>query len=346
MRIEEITKLLFHAHHPLGVKELSGVLPEDLLKLGRHEDLRLRGRAIDALVSRGEIRVIEPLSADLRDSNLPNAFRAAQANRLGRLGFSAAEPILIETLSQTKDTLIRIKAVGALARIGTKLALDTLKTVAEDTILARVAEFAHMVVSHRLGLRPLRLPLEGSPPRVSLTGPAFSIVSRPMPLTSAVQIANSLGGDLYGMDPRIGSAIELTCPRGRLLLMMDGRSATASFARLISDRYLILGILLTHFAEDDTWATSRLILAGPSDSQTAYIAVFRQDGVLVHAGIANVIDDTVTAEIGSVEAKGNFALSVRAYAHGPTLSVSGFSASGKIAGSRPRAIAGPPLRGT
>lgn len=104
---------------------------------------------------------------------------------------------------------------------------------------------------------------------------------------------------------------------------------------------MLLGVVLAHFAEDDTWATSLVLLGGPADEGLVYVAAFRQDGLIAHLGTGQATESTLTVDIAALNIPGNYALNVRAYAHGTSIGFSGFVGAMKVAPRRPAAITPP-----
>jgi hypothetical protein len=341
MKIEEIESILAGAHHRLKAQDLMGATEEDLLAVAQRPHDDLRGRALDELIRRRSSTILNILREDLKNPKLPPHIRAQQASRLGRTGLKAVEPILIEALPRSIDELVTFKIISALARVGTEAALPALETAASSGVsaISRIAEFAHSVVSHRLGRVPRRTPLDGAPPRITLKGIATAIASQPVPHARVQSLVDELAGDLYGLGPAAGPAFELSCPAGRWIVILNRDLSSLAPATLLTTRPLLLGIVVVYFAEDDSWASSRVLLAGPTTARQAYVGVYRQDGALTQVGSGEPSADSLTIDIASVQIPGNFALSARAYTHGTHLAFSGFAATTKLAGGRPTEIA-------
>jgi len=343
MKIEEIESILAGVHHRLKSQDLVGATEEDLLTVARRPHDRLRGHALDELARRRSSAILNILREDLRNPQLPPHIRAEQASRLGRTGLKAVEPILIEALPTSKDGLVTFKIISALARVGTEAALPALETAASSGVstISRIAEFAHSVISHRLGRVPRRTPLDGAPPRIVLKGPAAAIASQLLPHPRVQSLVDELAGDLYGLGPTVGPAFELNCPTDRWIVILNREVSFLAPATLLATRSLLLGVMLVYFAEDDSWAISRVLLAGPHTGRKVYVGVYRQDGTLTQIGSGESAADSLTIDIASVQIPGNFGLSARVYAYGTHLALSGFAGTAKLAGVRPTETAPP-----
>src|SRR5262245_33984153 len=144
--------VMFQTSHRLDEETVKSLTAADLDRLrsivSGGEASPHRVRAMDALVMAATPDVPQLLDEILANSAEDPSVRAAAASQLARTGRPEAEDFLLKRLADTKDLIVRIKIVGALARVGSRFSLSEFDRLARDPepAVSRLAAFGRSVV--------------------------------------------------------------------------------------------------------------------------------------------------------------------------------------------------------
>ena len=261
-----------------------------------------RAKAMDALVVARGAGATKALALVLADEREDLALRAAAASQLGRAGPTAEKPLLAAL--EAGEPTILVAAAGALAKVGSPEAMDSLRALADrDDAVGRQARFAATVIAFREG----RPGFEPPPPEEPLPVPEEGrsrLSLRPLRGDEAVSALADIRLDSFGLSLVPETAFRVDCARERLLVAVDPE-------RVKLEQPTVAGVVARRSQSQGTYSVNWLVLAWPGEGATFQLGVYRPSGQQILSGIARREEERVSFELGSVVGRGNLPAEVR-----------------------------------
>jgi hypothetical protein len=280
----------------------------------------------------------------LSNPDTPAEMRALAASLMASLPQPEVERTLIETVVRKSSDLVLIHVCRALAFIGTEECLKPIERLAKTSEgpLLESAQFAHILVSHRL-LKPSSFFKPANvQERLLIDGPGGAFISHSL---TPEQLGEAYKGLVQY--PSIGSShpeagIKIACRSQQWIVMFQDNVMRKGISETLSRTPAVLGGVLLWSAEHRTWSLSRVVLGGPIGRDQFYVASFRKNGVLDLFGSGSSEESLI--QLRAVDRPGALPMLVSVYWNGKFVSVTGVSGFQRTKKNLVRKIAPPGLR--
>jgi hypothetical protein len=269
-----------------------------------------RTAAIEQLLASGYPNAHEELRALLEDESAPTRIRHLAAVSLPRTDRIAAERILVRALRPT-DTVILAGVLRALGQIGGREALDAIERVLPDTRGAarKHAEFAVLLITHRLGIDGHEPPRAAAPPELLEQTPGANgrIRVRNALSAEAERALLSLGARPYGIELVTEPMYEFRCDRCSGMVLLNRELTGSDALATLRKRKAIFAIGALRNRSLGTYSTAALVLTSPDASGDAiHIAIYLTSGDLIFVGEAPVRNEVASWTLRAVRRLGAF----------------------------------------
>jgi HEAT repeats len=314
--------LIFQTSHRLNEESLKSLTAVDLDRLrsiaSGAEPSPYRTRAMEALVMAATPDVPQVLAEILGNRGENPAIRAAAASQLARTGRPEAEDLLLRWLPTATDLVVRVKILGALARVGSRFSLSELDRLARDPepAVSRLANFSRSVVAYRAGLpgHEVRVPSQGDFLKVDPARSAPFAVGRAGVEEIRATLV-SLGTDTFGLNLSTRVGLRIDCDLTRLFMTISEDFARRGVAGLLKQP-MLPGLIAQRAPSDGSYSVRMILLAGPQENGRFHVAMHRTDGTQMMFGSGRADDEGATFELRSVRGRGNVAAILRGRLHG------------------------------
>jgi hypothetical protein len=264
--------------------------------------------------------------------------RAAIVRLVPLLPADEAEQTALSVLADDPSEVVRANACTALVQCGSERALGPLADLAVQgpERLRAQAQFAHIVISHRLK-RPspfFKLPRreEGVTPADRSSG-GF----RSSPLTEAlrIKVIKQLDAGHFKLGDYSAEGLEFQCGKTEWAVLLQDPLVPAGLTETLRRSPSVLGVVARLSDEHKQWSVARIVLAGPMGRDRCYVAVYRTDGVLDLYGTGSLAEGAI--EMVAARRPGAAAIFTQVKFAG-ALSLNGVAAQRKLRGQVPLAF--------
>jgi hypothetical protein len=246
----------------------------------------------------------------LENQNEPSTIRYLAAISLGKLNTTRAKEILDKN-TLVGDDQVLTGITKALGYIGDEHSIDFLISVKERTVgfVASQAEFAAALISYRLNLKGNDLPF---PSQQDYLGIPSEFQHMQISVAADQEIKeyfDSLINEPVGI--RLGEkpAYQVFYDRGVGMVLFNEDVISQGHTRILLKRKAFLGIFADKDGESGRYSVAYLILTSPrEESRRINILIYRPNGKLIFAGIAEVEAENTKFSIRSVAQVGVFPL--------------------------------------
>jgi hypothetical protein len=329
-------ELLFQTSHRLNQEAVGSLTAADLDRLqsivsGR-EPSPYRARAMDALVLAAAPVAPQLLGEILGNSDEDSAVRAAAATQLARTARPEAEDLLLRVLPAVTDLVVRVKIVGALARVGSPFSLSELDRLARDPepAVSRLAAFSRSVIAYRAGLSGHQVPVPDDFLEVDAKTSAPLAVG-PAGVEEVRATLADLRNDTFGLNLSSRVGLRIDCGLTRLFLTLSEEFTRRGLAGLLRQP-MLPGLIAQRAPSDGSYSVRMVLLAGPQDDGGFHIAVHRTDGSQLLFGSGAADDEGGTFELRSVQGRGSLAAALRGRVHGSEIIFTEAASSQQVVG--------------
>jgi len=242
--------------------------------------------------------------------------------------------LLLKRLAVTRDLIVRIKVVGALARVGSRFSLSELDRLARDPepAVSRLAAFGGSVVAYRLGLPGHEVPVPAPDNflKVERDRLAPVLVGRTGPEETRITLAG-LRHDSFGLNLTTQVGFRIDCGVTRLFLTLSEEFVRRGVAGVLKQP-MLLGLVAQRAPSDGTYSVRMVLLAGPQDKGKFHISVHRTDGTQMMFGSGTADDLQGRFELQSLRGRGNMAAILRGVVHGSEIVITEAGSSQLMSG--------------
>jgi HEAT repeats len=328
--------LLFQTSHRLTQDAVGSLTAADLDQLrsiasGSQPSL-YRARAIDALVLAAAPDAPQLLGEILGNPDEDPAVRAAAATQLARTARPEAEDLLLRGLATATNLIVRVKILGALARVGSPFSLSELDPLTRDPepAVSRVAAFSRSVIAYRAGLSGHQVPVPDDFLEVDPKASAPLVVGRAGVEETRATLAD-LGNDTFGLDLSGRVGLRIDCGLTRLFLLLSEEFSRRGLAGLLRQP-MLPGLIAQRAPSDGSYSVRMVLLAGPEEDKGFHVAVHRTDGGQLLFGSGAVDEEGGTFELRSVQGQGRLAALLRGRVQGSEIIFTEAASSQQVGG--------------
>jgi hypothetical protein len=327
---------MFQTSHRLDEGAIKSLTAADLDQLrsiaSGGEPSPYRVRAMDVLVMAATPDVPQVLDEILANPAEDRSLRAAAATQLARTGRPEAEDLLLRRLTTATDLIVRIKIVGALARVGSRFSLPELDRLARDPepAVSRLAAFGRSVVAYRAGLPGHEVPAPDDFLKVEAERSAPVLVGRAGLEETRATVA-SLRNDTFGVNLSTRVGLRIDCGLTRLFLTLSEEFVRRGVAGLLKQP-MLPGLVAQRAPSDGTYSVRMVLMAGPQEKRKFHISVHRTDGTQIMFGSGAADDQEGTFELRSVRGRGSLAAILRGRIHGSEIVFTEAASSQQMSG--------------
>lgn len=239
--------------------------------------------------------------------------RYLAAINLGKIPTPAAMKILIKN-SHVRDEYVLAGVMKALGRIGNKSALDAVLTAKKRAagLAAKQAEFAAILIAHRVGLEECELPVLETSDHLEID----LHCARPFRTTKADDIdaevcLRSLADQSFGIEFSEHSMYQARCERKTWIILLNRDFGDKNSVKMLGKKKAFLGVVAIRSEETRLYSVAYLILASPTkDENTVNILIYRTNGNLIFSGTARVVGNCAEFSILAIPQPGAFAVKI------------------------------------
>jgi hypothetical protein len=302
------------------VPRISEEVDTDKLSLKRLRDVVAgrdtsfpRWRGIALLQSTDFPNKHRDFEAVLENARETPEIRYLAALSLGKITTPAAMDILVKN-SNVLDEYVLAGVLNALGCIGNKSALPAISTARKRATgrAAKQADFAAILIAHRLGLEEYELPVPETSDHVELD----LHCARPFRITQADDTdaevcLRSLAGQPFGIEFSETPMYQVRCGRNTWMITFNRDFGDKNSVNTLRKRKAFVGVVASRSEETRLYSVAYLMLASPTKAADAVsLLLYRTNGILTFRGTAQVVGNCADFSILALSQPGAFAVKI------------------------------------
>jgi|GEM_PF-1169874 len=252
--------------------------------------------------------------AVLENESEPSEIRYLATVSLGRMNTQAAVDILLRN-SEARDERVLAGVMKALGRIGGESSLSAVLRARDYAkgLAASYAEFAALLISHRIGLKGDESTVAEHKSYMELRG---SAASSPLQLSRADSsdgefCLRALGDQPFGIELTEHSMYQLRCERRLMMILFNREFIGRDAVRRLSERKAILGIVANRMEVTGSYSPSLLWLTSPAHNPgTVNLMLYRSTGQQIFGGTGTAHGERLEFNIRALPRPGAFGVQI------------------------------------
>jgi len=239
--------------------------------------------------------------------------RHLAATGLYKVNTPEAVEILISN-SQIQDERVLTGVMKGLGRIGNESALEAISRVRNSAtgLAALQAEFAAVLISHRLGLAGNDLKIPDDSEFLQLPSDAArSVLVTKASEREAEVCLQSLSTQPFGIEYTEDSLYQIQCGQNNWMLVFNREFTHQDAVQTLQSRKAFPGVIATKNEETSSYSTAFLLLTSPAEQPNILnILIHRSTGEQIFSGTALVEGSKAEFSIHSIPRPGAFPVDI------------------------------------